>query len=127
MGSTRLGVDHFNDPRLDVYPRCGSLTKGENEKMEQQKCRQKTEVYSRVVGYFRPLVQWDAGKQSEFKDRRTFNIPGEAGGNDAVEKDKIPAEIEQETQKPESDQATRPVVIDQEIDDWYEEIGAMKT
>lgn len=37
------------------------------------------------------------------------------------------AAIEQETQKPESDQATRPVVIDQEIDDWYDQIGAMKT
>jgi anaerobic ribonucleoside-triphosphate reductase len=28
------------------------------------------EVYSRVVGYLRPVAQWNAGKQAEFKDRR---------------------------------------------------------
>ena len=28
------------------------------------------EVYSRVVGYFRPVHQWNKGKQEEFGDRR---------------------------------------------------------
>lgn len=28
------------------------------------------EVYSRVVGYFRPVSQWNEGKQTEFSDRR---------------------------------------------------------
>lgn len=32
------------------------------------------EVYSRVVGYFRPLNQWNKGKKSEFKDRKTYNL-----------------------------------------------------
>ena len=31
------------------------------------------EVYSRVVGYFRPLNQWNKGKQEEFKDRHEHN------------------------------------------------------
>jgi len=31
------------------------------------------EVYSRVVGYLRPVSQWNAGKQQEFKDRKTYN------------------------------------------------------
>lgn len=31
------------------------------------------EVYSRVVGYFRPLNQWNPGKRAEFKDRKEFN------------------------------------------------------
>lgn len=35
----------------------------------------KTEVYSRIVGYFRPVEQWNKGKQAEFKDRRTFIAP----------------------------------------------------
>lgn len=35
-------------------------------------CRAKCEVYSRVVGYFRPVDQWNDGKQSEFKIRKTF-------------------------------------------------------
>ncbi|MEM2587893.1 MAG: anaerobic ribonucleoside-triphosphate reductase, partial [Candidatus Bathyarchaeia archaeon] len=37
------------------------------------KCNAKCEVYSRVVGYFRPVDQWNDGKQSEFKIRRTFD------------------------------------------------------
>jgi hypothetical protein len=28
------------------------------------------EVYSRVSGYFRPVAQWNKGKQSEFTDRK---------------------------------------------------------
>jgi len=32
------------------------------------------EVYSRVVGYIRPVNQWNKGKQQEFVDRKTFDI-----------------------------------------------------
>ena len=31
------------------------------------------EVYSRVVGYFRPVKQWNNGKQEEYYDRVTFD------------------------------------------------------
>jgi hypothetical protein len=31
------------------------------------------EIYSRVVGYFRPLKQWNPGKQAEFKDRNEYD------------------------------------------------------
>ena len=34
--------------------------------------RQKCEIYSRIVGYIRPVIQWNKGKQSEFKDRKLF-------------------------------------------------------
>ncbi len=34
--------------------------------------RERAEVYSRVVGYLRPVEQWNAGKQAEFADRRVF-------------------------------------------------------
>jgi len=37
-------------------------------------CSGKTEVYSRVVGFFRPVSQWNDGKQQEFKERKTFNV-----------------------------------------------------
>lgn len=33
---------------------------------------QKTEVYSRVVGYIRPVQQWNKGKQAEFADRLEY-------------------------------------------------------
>ena len=32
------------------------------------------EVYSRVVGYLRPVNQWNRGKQQEFVDRKTFDL-----------------------------------------------------
>lgn len=32
------------------------------------------EVYSRVVGYYRPVRNWNVGKQEEFKDRKTFKV-----------------------------------------------------
>jgi anaerobic ribonucleoside-triphosphate reductase len=34
----------------------------------------KAEVYSRIVGYIRPVQQWHAGKQAEFEDRKEFFI-----------------------------------------------------
>ena len=34
--------------------------------------RTKCEVYSRVVGYIRPISNWNVGKEAEFKDRKTF-------------------------------------------------------
>ena len=30
------------------------------------------EVFSRVVGYIRPVTQWNEGKQEEFRQRKTF-------------------------------------------------------
>ncbi len=37
-------------------------------------CGEKTEVYSRVCGYFRPVSNWNKGKKEEFKERRTFDV-----------------------------------------------------
>ncbi len=35
--------------------------------------RQPCEVYSRIVGYIRPVSQWNDGKQSEFHDRIEYS------------------------------------------------------
>jgi anaerobic ribonucleoside-triphosphate reductase len=32
------------------------------------------EVYSRIVGYLRPVQNWNEGKKQEFMDRRTFVV-----------------------------------------------------
>ncbi len=37
--------------------------------------RQKCEVYSRVVGYIRPVTHWNDSKQAEYNDRLEFKIP----------------------------------------------------
>lgn len=34
----------------------------------------KTEVYSRVVGYFRPIDQWNKGKKEEFSERKYLDV-----------------------------------------------------
>lgn len=36
--------------------------------------RTKCEVYSRIVGYIRPVAQWNDGKQAEFTDRQEFAV-----------------------------------------------------
>ena len=41
-----------------------------------EKCGAATEVYSRVVGYFRPVKNWNKGKKEEFKERKTFKVTG---------------------------------------------------
>ena len=37
-------------------------------------CGEKTEVYSRITGYYRPVQNWNDGKAQEFKDRKVYNI-----------------------------------------------------
>lgn len=37
-------------------------------------CKKPTDVYSRVVGYYSPVRCWNAGKQEEFKNRKTFYL-----------------------------------------------------
>jgi anaerobic ribonucleoside-triphosphate reductase len=38
------------------------------------KCQSPTEIYSRVVGYLRPIKQWNDGKQAEYSRRKTFQV-----------------------------------------------------
>jgi len=35
-------------------------------------CNEKCEVFSRIVGYFRPVKNWNNGKAEEFKHRKTY-------------------------------------------------------
>ena len=38
------------------------------------KCGKRTEVYSRITGYYRPIQNWNEGKTQEFADRKEYNI-----------------------------------------------------
>lgn len=58
-------------PTFSVCPSHGYLD-GKQEKCSS--CKQDTEVYSRVVGYLRPVKQWNYGKQAEFSARKTFRL-----------------------------------------------------
>ncbi len=69
---TRFRLPYFTiTPTFSVCPTHGYL-KGRQEACPQ--CHEVTEVYSRVVGYLRPVKQWNAGKRAEFDMRKNFNI-----------------------------------------------------
>ncbi|HLB50597.1 MAG TPA: anaerobic ribonucleoside-triphosphate reductase [Patescibacteria group bacterium] len=52
----------------DMYAKCVACY----EKDAVLRNFQKTEVYSRVVGYIRPVQQWNKGKQEEYADRKEY-------------------------------------------------------
>lgn len=56
-------------PTFSICPSHGYLS-GEHSKCP--KCGLESEIYSRVVGYLRPVKQWNRGKKQEFKSRKTF-------------------------------------------------------
>ncbi|MCU0563799.1 MAG: ribonucleoside triphosphate reductase, partial [Desulfobacterales bacterium] len=58
-------------PTFSICPTHGYL---DGEQPHCRKCSESTEVYSRVVGYLRPVKQWNAGKQAEFENRKSFNV-----------------------------------------------------
>jgi len=58
-------------PTFSVCPSHGYLT-GEQERCPH--CQQECEIYSRVVGYLRPVKQWNLGKQAEFELRQEFRF-----------------------------------------------------
>ena len=58
-------------PTFSICPSHGYLN-GEQERCGI--CDGATEVYSRVVGYLRPVKQWNNGKKTEFAMRKTFKV-----------------------------------------------------
>jgi len=56
-------------PTFSVCPSHGYLN---GSQTRCPKCNAETEVYSRVVGYLRPVKQWNPGKQAEFDMRKMF-------------------------------------------------------
>lgn len=58
-------------PTFSVCPSHGYL---HGEQPHCPKCRGETEVYSRVVGYLRPVQQWNEGKQAEFRLRSKYRL-----------------------------------------------------
>ncbi|VDR34613.1 Anaerobic ribonucleoside-triphosphate reductase [Alistipes sp. cv1] len=57
-------------PSFSICPSHGYLS---GEHFVCPKCGGKAEVYSRIVGYMRPVSQWNDGKREEFADRKLFD------------------------------------------------------
>ncbi|MFH0987360.1 MAG: ribonucleoside triphosphate reductase [Patescibacteria group bacterium] len=58
-------------PTFSICPVHGYIS-GEHFTCPKCVIPQTCEVYSRIVGYLRPVQQWNKGKQEEFKERKTF-------------------------------------------------------
>lgn len=69
---TKYRLPYFTiTPTFSVCPNCGYVA-GEHQYC--LKCENECEVYSRVVGYLRPVKQWNNGKREEFVTRKTYRI-----------------------------------------------------
>ncbi len=58
-------------PTFSICPAHGYIS---GEHVQCDTCHADTEIYSRVVGYLRPVGQWNNGKQTEFAMRKTFKV-----------------------------------------------------
>jgi len=69
---TQYRLPYFTiTPTFSICPSCGYLA-GEQPTCE--RCGSECEVYSRVVGYLRPVKQWNKGKKEEFRERKTYHV-----------------------------------------------------
>ena len=58
-------------PTYSVCAKHGYIT---GEQYTCPECGEKTEVYSRITGYYRPIQNWNDGKTQEFKERKEYDI-----------------------------------------------------
>ena len=77
-------------PTYSVCPQHGYIV---GEKASCPTCGGKTEVYSRITGYYRPVQNWNDGKAQEYKDRKEYNI--EYAINAEVKRDLEAVEVEE--------------------------------
>jgi ribonucleoside-triphosphate reductase len=80
-------------PTFSVCKRHGYL---KGEQFSCPTCSEETEVYSRIVGYYRPVKNWNDGKRAEYTDRKEFTVEDECRGTPAVAIDsfsELPFEI----------------------------------
>lgn len=65
-------------PTFSICPSHGYI---HGEHFECPECGSACEVFSRIVGYLRPVSQWNDGKKKEFIDRKVFRFDNAAGKN----------------------------------------------
>jgi anaerobic ribonucleoside-triphosphate reductase len=73
----RSSIPYFTvSPTFSICPEHGYLS---GEHFECPKCGSEAEVWSRVVGFHRPVQVWNRGKQEEYKDRVEYKIDADSG------------------------------------------------
>lgn len=69
---SRYRLPYFTvTPTFSICPEHGYLA---GEQARCPRCGAEAEVYSRVVGYLRPVQQWNAGKRAEFERRASLHL-----------------------------------------------------
>lgn len=77
-------------PTYSVCSKHGYIS---GEKFTCPTCGEKTEVYSRITGYYRPVQNWNDGKAQEYKDRKEYSI------ENAINKDVINHIVKEKEEK----------------------------
>lgn len=62
---------HVYESQNKEYYKCDKCFGKDRKLSNFQEC----EVYSRIVGYIRPVKNWNVGKAEEYKDRKEFKVP----------------------------------------------------
>ena len=68
LGGFQL-VYEYNNKKITAF-KCSACYKEDPSLKNFQKC----EVYSRVVGYLRPVQEFNVGKRAEYKDKKVYNL-----------------------------------------------------
>ncbi|MBE5736146.1 MAG: ribonucleoside triphosphate reductase [Clostridiales bacterium] len=77
MNLVRTIAENYRLPYYTISPTysvCKNHGYISGEVYECPECGAKTEVYSRITGYYRPVQNWNDGKTEEFKERKTYDI-----------------------------------------------------
>lgn len=73
----RTIAQHYKLPYYTLSPTysiCKNHGYISGEQYECPHCKEKTEVYSRITGYYRPLQNWNEGKLQEFNNRKEYKV-----------------------------------------------------
>ena len=76
----RKVAENYKMPYFTITPTfsiCPSHGYHSGEVQTCPKCGADCEVWSRVVGYYRPVTQWNKGKKQEFLERKNYSVPEE--------------------------------------------------
>ena len=80
-------------PTYSICPEHGYIT---GEAYTCPKCGKKTEVWSRITGYYRPVQNWNDGKVQEFKHRKEYNLESSVMKARDIMNDVVEAKKEEE-------------------------------
>ena len=87
MNLVKTIAENYELPYFTLSPTYSVCTEHgyiEGEVAECPKCGKKTEIYSRITGYYRAVSNWNLGKKSEFSDRMEYSRLAKKGENGTV-------------------------------------------